>query len=303
MTNGEWVPLSLDHPPYIPHIPRLYCGSLDEYYQRKPWNTWEWRPYEDCMFTKWDAQAFCDMFQNETILIMGDSLTEEHAYSLGELLNLWKGGENGGGYYDYRNACSGSTEIMVQRDDTLNPEKVANALKENPRIAVFNRGAHYTDDDELMNGIQQIITLAHEWQERCREENRQCLLIWRTSVPGHSDCRAYTTPINNLELMEQRLQMGLEMGRFSKQWGWTKFNHQNELIINALNESGLIFDVLDAYAINMLRPDSHTDCLHSCLGSKQDVYSQAILHLMRLRQQNMARFRVRLHEGKKGTIT
>ena len=86
------------------------------------------------------------MFQNETILIMGDSLTEEHAYSLGELLNLWKGGENGGGYYDYRNACRGSTEIMVQRDDTLNPEKVADALKENPRIAVFNRGAHYTDE-------------------------------------------------------------------------------------------------------------------------------------------------------------
>jgi hypothetical protein len=52
-------------------------------------------------------------------------------------------------------------------------------------------------------------------------------------------------------------------------------------------------DVFDAYPIGIRRPDGHcaayldknTDCLHGCLGSRIDVWSQAILHFIQMRQQ------------------
>ena len=54
--------------------------------------------------------------------------------------------------------------------------------------------------------------------------------------------------------------------------------HQNQLMLDAFSKSGLTYQVIDAYDINILRPDQHTDCLHSCYPGKMDVYSQLLLH-------------------------
>jgi hypothetical protein len=40
--------------------------------------------------------------------------------------------------------------------------------------------------------------------------------------------------------------------------------------------------IIDAYELNMLRPDEHrahqADCLHNCYPGKMDVYNQLLLH-------------------------
>lgn len=105
-------------------------------------------------------------------------------------------------------------------------------------------------------------------------------MIWRTTVPGHTNCIGYKEPVNDLASMESKI-------RGPKNFHWGEFQHQNVLILDALEASGIEYQALDAYEINMRRPDGHVakkDCLHSCLGSKQHVYDQIVLHYLRMRQ-------------------
>jgi hypothetical protein len=46
-------------------------------------------------------------------------------------------------------------------------------------------------------------------------------------------------------------------------------------------ELRLTYQILDGYHINVLRPEKHTDCLHSCCPGKMDVYPQLMLHYLR----------------------
>ena len=73
----------------------------------------------------------------------------------------------------------------------------------------------------------------------------------------------------------------------SIEWKWPLFQHQNELVENALTKSNIDYEMLDAYNINIFRPDGHRvgfdDCLHNCLNSKLDVYSQILLHILQRR--------------------
>lgn len=68
---------------------------------------------------------------------------------------------------------------------------------------------------------------------------------------------------------------------------WADFQHQNELVLEELAKSGVPHQVIDAYYLNIRRPDEHLDgprdCLHSCYpSSKLDVYSRLMLHYLRM---------------------
>lgn len=68
---------------------------------------------------------------------------------------------------------------------------------------------------------------------------------------------------------------------------WADFQHQNELVLEELAKSGIPYRVIDAYYLNILRPDEHLngprDCLHSCYpSSKLDVFSRLMLHYLRI---------------------
>ena len=65
------------------------------------------------------------------------------------------------------------------------------------------------------------------------------------------------------------------------------YQRQNNLILEILRQ-GLGddgFEILDAYYLNVLRPDEHRahqgDCLHNCYPGKMDVYNQLLLHYLR----------------------
>jgi hypothetical protein len=175
-----------------------------------------------------------------------------------------------------------------------------------PDILILNRGAHYTPDSELIHDLNTTIIPALKlWQEECqsRQEplhtgtgtmvqeydgtdtprslrtkswtktralhgsdqyqnySRQCMLIWRTSIPGHPNCTDFKRPSNSLSEMEALVQTGAIKG-----YNWEKFKDQNAIAVKMLIDAGLDVDVMDAYKVNILRPDGHAgprDCLHT----------------------------------------
>ena len=286
--DGEWHPIRLDRPPYIPpNNPKLICGPM-KIYQQDYFDSYEWRPHDaSCDFMPWNKTHFCETLQNQTILFMGDSLTQEAMFALGELLGLRYSADdsNDNPLYNWSAACHGTVGISFRRDDLLDPAKVKWELDEKqPSVTVLNRGAHVVKDEWLLQDLNETLEYVRQWQALCGSQGRRCLLVWRSTVPGHPKCGRFTTPTTNRTYMERLVQI---IPR-SRGFGWDQIQRQNELVQNVLAASGVDYEMLDAYDVNILRPDSHRvsedDCLHSCLGSKLDVYSQLLLHILRRKQ-------------------
>lgn len=282
---GSWYRVQLERPPYIvQNVSKLLCVPWDRYTQDH-FDSWEWKPYdESCEFTPWSKELFCDLVRDQSILFMGDSLTQEAMFALGELLGLRRSPDRSKqrSLYDFQGACNGTVEAIFRREDFLRPSKVAWELQDRlPAVAVLNRGAHYVEDDELMRDINATIAHIRTWQSRCADLGRKCLLVWRTTVPGHPKCPDFNQPTANRSHMESII----DAHPISKRYHWHDFQRQNLLIEKALSVAGIEYEMLDAYYINILRPDEHRvgsfDCLHSCLGSKLDVYAQVLAHILR----------------------
>ena len=65
---------------------------------------------------------------------------------------------------------------------------------------------------------------------------------------------------------------------------WWLFKGQNALVLQEFAASNLTYyDVIDGYDLMIRRPDLHkapSDCLHSCIPGKVDVYPQLLLHYL-----------------------
>ena len=283
--GGSWSKVILDKAPYIPpNNPKLMCGSKERYQQDK-FDTHEWRPHDEtCDFMPWDRNLFCDLTRNETVLFMGDSLSQEAMFSFGELMGLRTSPDDNPGspVYSFGSACNRTVQAVFRRQDFLRPSMVAWELADKaPMAAVLNRGAHFVDDEQLLQEMNETISHVREWQTKCTDAGRRCLLVWRTTVPGHPQCPSYTEPAANSTDLERLID---DHG-VSRRYHWHEFQRQNLLVEQVLSESGVDYEMLDAYHLNILRPDMHRvstyDCLHSCLDSKLDVYSQVLLHILR----------------------
>ena len=72
---------------------------------------------------------------------------------------------------------------------------------------------------------------------------------------------------------------------------WDQFSVQNELVLNALKLTDITYEVMDAYFVNILRPDMHYgggDCLHmvrqykACINGLFCHMCSAIVHAAHL---------------------
>jgi hypothetical protein len=275
-----------------------------------------------CEFTDWQPDLFCRLLPKATIAIVGDSLSWEHYSSLVQLLGL----RTRQGYQHQsrelhtniqQSVCDGETAVVYRRDDKLlelpsvwqQPEEYEQEEDEQhettatagrhssfPTVLILNRGAHYVNDTMLLAGVRRNIIEVGEWMHECRALGVDCHFFWRTSVPGHVGCDNnstenndfdYSRPINDLEAMESRIANRSLHTEYQLRYHWYNYQHQNELILSELEGSGLDYTVLDAYRLNVLRPDEHrshqNDCLHNCYPGKMDVYNQLLLHFLRQR--------------------
>ena len=287
------------------------------YYRRNGTiQSFEWIPHSShsCSFEKWSTVSFCRALKNDTavksnemnnndtyagaspsdvdILVMGDSLMQEQHKSLLHLVNGPHGVHFGLDAY-HRMTHKSGIQMIFRRLDYYGdkPDLLSWELSnKNPTYAVINFGAHYLPDPTHGSAIQSISNDVREWQNRCKLQNKECLMIWRTTVPGHPSCSSqkyeypnflnWTLPYAEKILVENR-----------PPFHWKEFGHQNKNALEIFQASGIDFMVMDAYKLNILRPDGHLifggkrDCLHSCLGSKIDVYSQLLLHIIKLHKQ------------------
>jgi hypothetical protein len=281
----------MNKPPYVPRNKHLRCYPEDEYF-KSPWNSWAWRPHDQsCQLTEWDASDFCRLTNKTTVSIIGDSLSWEQYSSLLQLLgqrvrqkDQHKSKSENRNHVQY--ACDRNTRIVFRNDPRLT--FVANSIQNDfPLILVLNRGAHYVNDTQLLQGIRQTLVELNVWQASCRRLGFQCFLYWRTTVPGHPHCTVNETkPVNNLTEMERRISNPLNYDDVTINYHWMDFARQNDLILQQLSNSGLAFSVIDGYSLNILRPDEHRshdgDCLHNCYPGKMDVYNQILLHFLRM---------------------
>lgn len=303
--RGQWVATQLQNgPPYIHQEEQLRCYPLEQYQQR-PYPTWKWVPHDasrstvslynssaSCEWTTWRIPTFCHILQGATVLITGDSLSWEHFSSLVLLLG-------GAAHNSFQlqskvfqmnighAVCHGQTRIVGRRDDRL--QNVSGTLLDHefpPTVLVLNRGAHYQNDTILLTELRRNLDDVRVWLRQCDSYQIKCHFFWRTTVPGHPGCGNFTEPVNDLAAMETIIQDLSNYDNRSLTWHWYDYQHQNNLVLNELEKSGLPYHILDGYYLNTLRPDGHRanedDCLHSCYPGKMDVYSQLMLHYLRM---------------------
>jgi len=288
---GEWIPHEEPKVPYVTPTVHLRCFER-EYYDQKPWPTWRWKPHDSsCSLTTWNRTTFCNLMKGATVSIVGDSLSWEHYSSLVQL----NGVRTRQGYQHQSRelhvniqqpVCNGETRIVYRRDDRLS--NVTESLRETfPTVLVLNRGAHYANDSLHLDAVRSNLEEVKAWQQTCRDTyEMKCHFFWRTSVPGHPECGKFKEPINDMALMEQRVANLSFYDNKTINYHWYDYQHQNKLVLQLLKESGVEYNVIDAYDLNMLRPDLHRahqdDCLHNCYPGKMDVYSQILLHFLRI---------------------
>jgi GDSL/SGNH-like Acyl-Esterase family found in Pmr5 and Cas1p len=296
--EGHWVPEHMKEPPYRPTVVHLRCYPREAYYSPNGWDTHAWLPNDadegECDFGKWRKEMYCAVAKYATVMIVGDSLSWEHYASLVQLL----GEATRQGYQHMSRefgmnvgqaVCGGRSRVVYRRDDRLG--QLRNALLEQsgsdniPQVLVLNRGAHYANDTEFMDNLRSNLDVVEEWQSRCDDLRIKCHFFWRTTVPGHPQCWNDTSPASDKAAIEARVA-NLSLYDGAKiNYHWYDFQHQNLLAEAELKRRGMRHRVLDAYHLNVLRPDEHrahqNDCLHSCYPGKMDVYSRLLLHYLR----------------------
>jgi hypothetical protein len=256
-----------------------------------------------CSFAEYNTKDFCDLLPRATVSIIGDSLSWEQYRSLIQLHNVpTRQGYQHQSYELNTNIqqpiCDGGTTAVVyRRDDTL--QYVKESIEQNfPMVLILNRGAHYVPDDQLKQDMKSLVKVVQKWLQKCEKEYKiECHFFWRTTVPGHIGCntteRAMTTPVYDLHDIEKSWIKNKSLyNDISREYHWYDFQHQNEIVLDMLKESGLMeklnVQVIDAYYINTLRPDEHRaasgDCLHSCFPGKMDVYNRLLLHYLKMQR-------------------
>lgn len=221
---------------------------------------------------------------NRTVAIVGDSISFDHYLSLSHLLGVPRASPRAMKKTALLTSqVCGSTSLLLGKRD-FHLTQLSGIIKDYfPDVLVLNRGAHYAPDDKLMEHIHTVlIGQLQAWQQQCKEQGKDCLLVWRTSVPGHPNCTQYTKPSTSLQEMEELVRSA----QISHAYKWDQFSAQNKLVVNYLRQhaTNLSYEIMDAYHVNILRPDFHrsSDCLHTCLP-KDNTYSWLIHHILQVK--------------------
>ena len=234
----------------------------------KTFQTYEWEPSavhgKGCEFSRFSNISYCELMRNKTVAIIGDSISFNSYLDLSYLLGVPKQPPKVRTSFSIftSQVCHNSSLLVAKKDYYLNEEVMKNLLLDKyfPDVLILNRGSHYKPDDVLINHlVDKTFPIVRKWQQRCSLHNKDCLFIWRTTVPGHANCTTFSEPFTSLSDAEDFISRG-------NIHYWHKFSAQNELVLNALRKSNLTYEVMDAYDLNILRPDMHLgkhDCLHT----------------------------------------
>ncbi|CAI5941543.1 unnamed protein product [Closterium sp. NIES-65] len=131
---------------------------------------------------------------------------------------------------------------------------------------VLNRGAHYTEDEQLVSELYATLSAI-------RTVAPNVLLIYRNTPPGHAHCKRHSKP---LRYRQDAAQLP---------YHWGDFGRQNELARRVVERYGGVY--WDVDTATGLRPDGHVmlkdgraDCLHYCLPGPADTWVRMLFNML-----------------------
>ena len=295
LKQGRWKEITLPEPYYIPpegYYVGVHKGSVCRDFFPTNFNTYEWVPnnsksnrYGRCVFHPWSADEFCSLGLS-SIAFVGDSLSWEHYSSLVMSLGLHSNpndmfvSRRGNKNFITLGGCNDTLRLIFRRSDQL--EMVPQVIQEEkPQVLVLNKGSHAVSDEVYEAGWNSTMEALEEYERELVKTGLPNLFFFRTTVPGHPQCQNYDSPVNNITQMEEVIA---NKSSYPGKFRWWQFKAQNEIMEKLLASSSLRnFHIIDAYDINILRPDRHRppDCLHNCFPGKTEVYNQIMLHYLK----------------------
>eukprot|EP00475_Leptophrys_vorax_P013272 TRINITY_DN19645_c0_g1_i1.p1 TRINITY_DN19645_c0_g1~~TRINITY_DN19645_c0_g1_i1.p1 ORF type:complete len:369 (+),score=-13.92 TRINITY_DN19645_c0_g1_i1:156-1109(+) len=134
-------------------------------------------------------------------------------------------------------------------------------------VLIINRGAHYKVSENVVESVTRMLRFI-------RYNHPDKLVIYRTTPPGHLNCRDYTGPIKDRQDPSQL------------PFHWGDFTLQNQLVRAAVEETGAVF--MDVEPATALRPDGHRgdvggpriDCLHYCSPGPEDTWCEFMYNVI-----------------------
>lgn len=233
-------------------------------------------------FRRMDNAKFCQLLNGRHLVLLGDSLSQHWAVLL-QLTNSTtarsREGTLGHSQFVVLGAplCISSghpahlsllKNWQITSDDVPGWEpgldsffKMVRNVSNSSMIAVVNRGAHYTPNDQFLHEVRRVL-------RHVTTQSGVSTVVWRNTPPGHVNCTSYDGPISS-----PQPESGLP-------YNWGHFREQNRLVEVLLQTEFPFVWHMDVYAATVLRPDGHSnanDCLHYKMA-----HSIPLIHWTRL---------------------
>jgi hypothetical protein len=184
--------------------------------------------------------------------------------------------------------CGSDLRLLYLRNDYLsnvteeritesNHEKpwLYNITHHNVSLLLLNRGAHYTGDDALLEGVN---TTLHYLSVH----HPHVSIIWRNTPHGTRDWGRFA--------MAPPLTSPPQLDYNNAPYNYGKFKHQNSLVEKLIEEHYPRVLYLDVFTATVLRSDSHYDALHLCVPGVMDVWLQFLYNALLLLAEKHALF-------------
>eukprot|EP00475_Leptophrys_vorax_P018922 TRINITY_DN2585_c0_g1_i1.p1 TRINITY_DN2585_c0_g1~~TRINITY_DN2585_c0_g1_i1.p1 ORF type:complete len:435 (+),score=90.22 TRINITY_DN2585_c0_g1_i1:176-1480(+) len=245
-----------------------------------------WNPSK-CFLPAWNAQRFCEILGNKTVLIVGDSQARQTATTL--INNIMFVDRN----HKTNQTCHG--QIYYRAGDTLVGRKYSSMnrgwnWKESVRIVrpdlvVLSVGGHVGSLDSFLEVLHEV---NKDLQEEILPEFPDLRLIWRTVVPA--GCQKEMLKQHPKEIRgywDRYVSDGKPNFNYDLHHQWEqeakKFWSQNERF-QIMDMDPLAFRT-DAHPSSNKTvpspPGTKWDCVHMCVPGPLDLFSRLLMNAVR----------------------
>ena len=172
---------------------------------------------------------------------------------------------------DWLTLVSGEMDESAPNMKAKNYDWVTSFSQSNVSLLVMNRGAHYQNDTEYLQQINETLAFVTSRFPRCS-------VVYRSTPPGHRDCHNYENapPLNDYYLDDPN---------FRTIYNYDKFEAQNTVVRSFLQSRYPSVLYLDVFRPTSLRADAHMgggDCLHYCAPGPVDTWTVLLYNALSL---------------------
>ena len=157
-----------------------------------------------------------------------------------------------------------NTEFIYDMKNNFMDQPFLDTLDKNISLLILNRGAHFQEDDLLMNATNATLHFI-------RQNYPRISIVWRNTATGYLQTQE---AFNDPPLVDEAPPTDI--------WGWRRFAHQNELMESFLAKHYPEVLYLDVYHMTQLRHDCRANDIHFCIPGPTDTYVTYLYNALRI---------------------